>query len=755
MSSRSGRNKSRNQQQGRAGIGRQNGQGTARPGTAARKGPLLTPPKEIAKAVLETRNEAAEAAGGSLPDPGPVPEGTDTLSVIKLWEEVAQVKAAFTAGSEQAAAKKEELGARERDVIAAETSQRDVSARIAEQETDLRRRAAKADERDAGLAELEVTLAAREEEAKTRAIGDVRDALKQAREELDAQRAEVADERARIRERGIEMERMREDLEDTKQLYDQRLKDKVSQEIEHHELRMQLLERRSAELLADNQRLQEELADYDRARRAQPGGDYDPGQLLEDLQRLKDENRELRAQQAPADLMADLDRLRDAEQTWREDRTLLLQETELLNRQLASFHISAFERDRLEHVNAALQATAEAYKDEVERLREQADGLRQRAEGASPFPQCSKMDDKYGGARDGLRDDVIPLHAFVLQVRDFLAQQHELYYSETDLRAFVAGMAATKLHILQGVSGIGKTQLPLQFAEAIGATAVTVAVGADWRTPQELTGYYNAFERRFYESDFTQAVYQANCPQFQHQPFFVVLDEMNLSHPEQYFSDVLSILERKKDQRLGLTLMTAEVTPSPKLLRDGRRLLLPNNIWFVGTANQDETTVGFAEKTLDRSNVLELPPRPERFNPPPADVPPVYSLTAWKTTFRQAAETHQVDAARVNRFLQGELATRLHADFRIAPGPRTLKQLGDFVPAFVAAGGAVGEAADHVLAMKVLRKIRGRYEFRRDKIAAFRDELPNFWRGLGDCGLDRPERSIQLLNDELHERGEN
>ena len=314
--------------------------------------------------------------------------------------------------------------------------------------------------------------------------------------------------------------------------------------------------------------------------------------------------------------MADLDRLGDAEQTWREDRTLLLQETELLNRQLASFHISAFERDRLEHVNAALQATAEAYKDEVERLREQADGLRQRAEGASPFPQCSKMDDKYVGARDGLCNDVIPLHAFVLQVRDFLAQQHELYYSETDLRAFVAGMAATKLHILQGVSGIGKTQLPLQFAEAIGATAVTVAVGADWRIPQELTGYYNAFERRLRVRLHAGGL-PGNCPQFQHQPFFVVLDEMNLSHPEQYFSDVLSILERKKDQRLGLTLMTAEVTPSPKLLRDGRRLLLPNNVWFVGTANQDETTVGFAEKTLDRSNVLELPPRRSRSTHPP------------------------------------------------------------------------------------------------------------------------------------------
>lgn len=755
MSSRNTSNKGRNRQQGRNGNGRQNGQGTARPATSAKKGPLPASPKEIATAVPEMRAEATEAVGGSLPDPDPAPADTNTLDVIKLWEDLTQIRVAFTAAHKRVSEMEDKLDDRELELAAAENRHRDVSDRLAEQDADLRCRIAKADERDAALAELEVRLTAREEEAKTRAADAVRSVLKQTREELDAQRAEVAAERTRIRERDIELTLLQEDLEDTKQLYDKRLADKVGQEVQQHKLRIQLLEGRLEDLLADNQRLEDQVAEFDRVRRAQPGGEYDPGALLTEVQRLEADNRELRAQQAPADLMTELDRLRDAEQTWREDRTLFVQENEILNKQLASFHISAFERDRLEHVNAALQATAEAYKDEVERLRDQADGLRRKAEGTSPFPQCSKMDDEYGGARDDLRNDVIPLHTYVPQVREFLARQHGLYYSETDLCVFVAGMAATKLHILQGVSGIGKTQLPLRFAKAIGATAVTVAVGADWRTPQELTGYYNPFERRFYESDFTQAVYQANCPQFWHQPFFVVLDEMNLSHPEQYFSDVLSILERKHEKDQGLTLMTAEVTPSPKWLRDGRRLPLPDNVWFVGTANQDETTVGFAEKTLDRSNILELPSRPEQFDPPPTDIPLIYSLKAWKRTFAQAANEHQADAERVTAFLQGNLAARLHADFRIAPGPRTLNQLGDFVTTFVAAGGKVGEAADHVLAMKVLRKVRGRYEFRRDKIAALRDELPDFWLGLKDSGLDFPERSIQLLEDELHERGEN
>lgn len=164
--------------------------------------------------------------------------------------------------------------------------------------------------------------------------------------------------------------------------------------------------------------------------------------------------------------------------------------------------------------------------------------------------------------------------------------------------------------------------------------------------------------------------------------------------------------------------------------------------------------MGFAEKTLDQSNILELPPRPEPFDPSPADALPPHSLKAGDETFKAAARDYRAAADQVTGFLQGKLAARLHADFRIATGPRTVSQLDRFVPVIVAAGGTVGEAADHVLAMKVLRKIRGRYEFRRDKIAAFRDELPEYWRALGDCGLDLPVRSLQLLEDELHERGD-
>src|SRR6266581_4922903 len=92
---------------------------------------------------------------------------------------------------------------------------------------------------------------------------------------------------------------------------------------------------------------------------------------------------------------------------------------------------------------------------------------------------------------------------------------------------------------------------------------------------------------------------------------------MNLSHPEQYFSDLLSALELRPEDR-RLVLMTHAVSAAPALLVDGSQLRIPSNVWFVGTANHDETTKDFADKTYDRSNVMEFPHVPQPFQVKPS-----------------------------------------------------------------------------------------------------------------------------------------
>ena len=167
-----------------------------------------------------------------------------------------------------------------------------------------------------------------------------------------------------------------------------------------------------------------------------------------------------------------------------------------------------------------------------------------------------------------------------------LEKGKRLYYSEQDIRAFLGGIAMSKLHILQGISGTAKTSLPIGFARALGRRGrenyKLAEVQAGWRDRQDLIGYYNSFEGKFYETEFLTALYEAQCPEFRDQIYIIILDEMNLSRPEQYFADFLSKLDQDAPE---LILNTALKRPSPKLFKNNDTLIIPPNLWFVGTAN--------------------------------------------------------------------------------------------------------------------------------------------------------------------------
>lgn len=309
----------------------------------------------------------------------------------------------------------------------------------------------------------------------------------------------------------------------------------------------------------------------------------------------------------------------------------------------------------------------------------------------------------------------------------------------------------SRLHLLQGISGTGKTSLPLAFARAIGAGAAVIEVQAGWRDRQDLIGHFNTFERRFYESEFLQAIYRASTPHHQHTPFIVVLDEMNLSHPEQYFADLLSALEQDQN-RQRLVLMTAAVDPAPRLLKDGgTKLPIPPNVWFIGTANHDETTKDFADKTYDRAHVMELPRNRETFERKDFQPQDPVSLAALQNAFNLAVETHQGDAAKAYQFLQDKLGDTLGHRFQVGWGNRLERQLGFYVPVVVAAGGTLGEATDHIVATKLLRKIRDRHDNRPEDIIALRERIQTGWDLLDK--KHAPRRSLALLQQELHRLG--
>ncbi|MFB4319783.1 hypothetical protein [Actinomadura sp. 21ATH] len=739
--------------------------------------------KAAAEEAAARRAEAVAAIGGeeALPAPAEPPaDGADAKAVTAQWQEAAEAVALFRQAAERVAEKQHMLDRKTKEAAERLLEIEKDTRELAAQRDLVQQRSGELDEREERLLDEERKLAVARERAKETALADARSALESARRDvetrqrelaeehartratlsadLEAQRRELDDrsaglteERARLRALRVELDARDEDLADARALLNERIEHAVAAAVERAELRCKELEQRCRALQDHAADMEHERAERNRIDRA--FGHRSPDEVLKELEELREQNARLRLQrQVPEDVTERLATLQEAADGWREERAVLIANNEQLQRQLSGHHITALELERLKVTKEAMEASVEAYRVRVQELHQDIQDLTARKEGESPFPECQAMDTRYNEKRDDLFGPVRSLHDFVRWLRDYVAQQYGMFYAEQDLALFLGGLAASRLHLLQGISGIGKTQLPVVFAKALQAEAALVPVSADWRTPQDLVGYFNAFERRFYETPFTQALYQAGCPAYADRPFFIVLDEMNLSHPEQYFSEVLYQIgqtERPNGDLPALELMTTEVQPAPRRLVDGRKLVIPPNVWFVGTANHDETTMAFADKTYDRSHVLELPARPERFEPATAaPLPTPMSLSALERAFRHARDEYAQAGQNVFAFLDGELRDRLDRDFRLSSGSRTVNYLEAFVPVVCAAGGSEGMAADHAFATRVLRKLRGRFEIPFDLIQGLRDDLPRLWKPFGT----EPEKSLERLDEEIHLR---
>lgn len=176
-----------------------------------------------------------------------------------------------------------------------------------------------------------------------------------------------------------------------------------------------------------------------------------------------------------------------------------------------------------------------------------------------------------------------------------------LIYSETIIKRLAYSLMAKPFVILSGLAGSGKTQLALAFAkclsENIEEQVCTVSIGADWTNREPLLGYPNALKNDEYvlpESGVLQLLMRANTNQ--DKPYFLILDEMNLSVVERYFADFLSAME--SGEPIKLWDNESEAVP--------KEIALPKNVFIIGTINVDETTYMFSPKVLDRANVIEF-----------------------------------------------------------------------------------------------------------------------------------------------------
>ena len=130
--------------------------------------------------------------------------------------------------------------------------------------------------------------------------------------------------------------------------------------------------------------------------------------------------------------------------------------------------------------------------------------------------------------------------------RNYLAKQEGLYFDIRTIRSFLAGLSVSRLIILEGLSGTGKSSIARYFSTFIGEDSFFAPVQASWRDRTSLLGYYNDFSKRYNETPFIQRLYKMTY-QSNHVNI-MVLDEINIARVEYYFADFLSILEYPKDK---------------------------------------------------------------------------------------------------------------------------------------------------------------------------------------------------------------
>lgn len=259
-------------------------------------------------------------------------------------------------------------------------------------------------------------------------------------------------------------------------------------------------------------------------------------------------------------------------------------------------------------------------------------------------------------------------------------------------------MGISPLVILRGMSGTGKTSLAYAAGEYFGNPSTIVPIQPMWKERSDILGYFNEFTKRFNETRLLMKLYEAGGTD---DIYITVLDEVNIARIEYYFAEFLSLLEIPDPQKRTLDVVPDSWNSDPERIVDGK-LVLPENMWFIGTANNDDSTFSISDKVYDRAAVLDLEKKSDSFAAPETQVGHV-SYSGLRHRFEEAVEGASLSPAGAKALK--ELDDYLTETFRISFGNRIMRQLERYVPIMIACGGTEEGALDDFLTRKILRKL--------------------------------------------------
>ena len=349
------------------------------------------------------------------------------------------------------------------------------------------------------------------------------------------------------------------------------------------------------------------------------------------------------------------------------------------------------------------------------------------------FAKLASIDEEYANYKIKDYGNSFTLPELCEHFRNFAASRLRLFYTIDMMRLFISALASTKLVILQGISGTGKTSLAYAWGKFLKHDSCVASVQPSWRDRTELFGYFNEFTKKFNETEVLKEMYVAG---YTDDVYTVILDEMNISRVEYYFAEMLSILEMPNKDEWIIELVPSSWKSDPKKLIGGK-LKIPANMWYIGTINNDDSTFMVTDKVYDRAMPIDINDKGKVFEP--VDMPPMdINYTYLNNLFLTAMQEHQVSEDTLAKIELMDDYTIKH--FRIAFGNRIVSHMKKFVPVFVGCGGDEIAGVDYFMAKKVLRK------FEQLNISYIRDEIEPYIEFLNKTfGKDKMKECIEYL----------
>ena len=345
--------------------------------------------------------------------------------------------------------------------------------------------------------------------------------------------------------------------------------------------------------------------------------------------------------------------------------------------------------------------------EENDKLGEDADTTKSR------FPKLTAVDIEYSKYKVVNYANNFTLEELVETFRNFAASKLKLYYKSEMIRLFISALASTKLVILQGISGTGKTSLAYAWGKFLKHDSCVASVQPSWRDRTELFGYFNEFTKKFNETEVLKELYVAG---YTDDIYTVILDEMNISRVEYYFAEMLSILEMPNKDEWIVELVSSSWPDDPKNIEDGK-LKIPPNVWYIGTINNDDSTFMVTDKVYDRAMPLDINDKGQVFEPIDTEAQDI-NYTYLDKLFSEAMNNNPISEDTLNKI--NEMDDYVIKHFRIAFGNRIVAHMKKFVPVYVACGGNEVDGVDYFIARKILRK------FEQLNISYIRDEIDGY-----------------------------